>query len=172
MNISQTRQLLWAKLQRNPHQRLNSPTEIAIAAELGIKIDVNRANVDDWLRLPGISIRQAQSLVELTSMGVIILSLEDLAAALSVSLTQVKIWEPVLEFCYYDFDSIIMPLRVNPNTASLEQLLEIPVIDTNLATMIFTNRQENGHYRNLAALKQRLNLDNEQITQLMHYLQF
>ena len=51
-----------ARLQNDPYYRLQSAEEIAIAAELGIRIDVNQASVDDWLRLPGISIHQARSL--------------------------------------------------------------------------------------------------------------
>ena len=51
------------KIANDPYYRFQSLQEIAIAAELGIKIDVNQATVDDWLRLPGLSIHQARSLV-------------------------------------------------------------------------------------------------------------
>ncbi|MEL7421226.1 MAG: ComEA family DNA-binding protein, partial [Cyanobacteria bacterium J06555_3] len=39
------------KIANDPYYRFQSMKEIAIAAELGIKIDVNLATVDDWLRL-------------------------------------------------------------------------------------------------------------------------
>ncbi len=134
------------------------------------KIDVNRATVDDWLQLPGLSIRQAQYLVELVAMGVQLLSLEDLAAALSISLTQVKVWEPYLGFYYYDGDEI--GSQVNPNLASPEQLGTIPGINRDLAIKIVENRQKQGKYRNLVEFAQRLALEKEAIAQLMHYLQF
>ncbi|TVQ42608.1 MAG: ComEA family DNA-binding protein [Gloeocapsa sp. DLM2.Bin57] len=134
------------------------------------KIDVNRATVDDWLKLPGISIRQAQYLVELVGMGVQMLSLEDLAAALSMSVTQVKAWESALCFYYYDLEGI--PVQVNPNLASQEQLGKIPGISEYLAIKIVENRQEKGKYRNLVDFAQRLGLEKEAIADLMHYLKF
>lgn len=160
------------KLQNNPYYRLQSAAEVSLAAQLGVSIDVNRASVDDWLRLPGISIRQAQSLVELIGMGVTILSLEDLAAAMSLPIAKVKIWAPVLQFCYYELDSLSESLKFNPNFASAAELATIPVIEPNLGEMIVLERQTRGEYRNLADLKRRLNIDTEIIVQLMHYLQF
>ena len=53
------------KLLNDPYYRLQTNAEIAIAADLGIQIDVNKAKVDDWLRLPGLSIHQARNLVQL-----------------------------------------------------------------------------------------------------------
>jgi DNA uptake protein ComE-like DNA-binding protein len=152
--------------------RFQSATEIKQAAKMGFKIDVNRATVDDWLKLPGISIRQAQSLVELTGMGVQLLSLEDLAAALSLSLIQVKIWEPVLGFYYYDTENEINPVKINPNTAFYQELSQIPEISADLALMIIENREEKGKYLNLGDFGKRLNLNPEAIARLMYYLKF
>ena len=135
-------------------------------------IDVNRATVDDWLKLPGISIRQAQLLVELVGMGVQMLSLEDLAAALSMSMTQVKRWESALCFYYYDLDCGTNPLKLNPNLASREQLVKIPGISIDLASKIVADREAVGKYRNLVEFSQRLSLEGEAIAQLMHYLHF
>jgi len=137
-----------------------------------VKIDVNRATVDDWLKLPNISIRQAQFLVELVGMGVQILSLEDLAAALSMSVTQIKVWESSLCFYYYDSDSEILPIKINPNLATKEQLEKIPYINRELAEKILNNRQQQGKYRNLIDFSRRLQLNGEEINQLMHYLGF
>ena len=62
--------LPWQNLRRQIHPlasrltdqgyRLRSQGEVDLAAELGFSLDVNQATVDDWLRLPGISIRQAR----------------------------------------------------------------------------------------------------------------
>ncbi|MGF1481808.1 MAG: helix-hairpin-helix domain-containing protein [Cyanophyceae cyanobacterium] len=160
------------RILNNPYCRLQTWAEVAVAAELGLKIDVNRAQVDDWLRLPGISIHQARSLVELTSMGVQFLCVEDLAAALSVPGEQIEPLKPVLHFRYYDPESSSTPQQVNPNTASAEQLAQIPILDESLAAKIVQNRHSNGAFRNLADLGQRLSLNSEMTAQLMYYLRF
>ncbi|NJO20095.1 MAG: helix-hairpin-helix domain-containing protein, partial [Spirulinaceae cyanobacterium RM2_2_10] len=112
------RAALQARIQQDPYYRLQSLTEVAIAAELGVQLDVNRASVDDWLRLPGLSIRQARSLVELTSSGVQLLCLADMAAVLGVSGDRLRPLAPLLCFTYYDADSDTQPPRLNPNRAS------------------------------------------------------
>lgn len=160
------------RLQSDPYYRLQSAEEIAIAAELGIKIDVNLATVDDWLRLPGISIHQARSLVELAQIGVQFCCIEDIAAALGVSVQRIKPLQPILSFCYYDPESDLTPQPLNPNTASLEQLTQIPAVDLFLARTIVQNRQEGGAYRNLADLQRRLSLSPQLLTDLMYYLRF
>jgi DNA uptake protein ComE-like DNA-binding protein len=164
------RQSIRAKLLSDPYYRMQSATEIAIAAELGIKIDVNQASVDDWLRLPGLSIHQARSLVQLTNAGVPFYCLEDIAAALSVPVLRLKPLEPILRFCYYDDDSA--PRRVNPNTASVEQLNQIPGVEMPLALAVVQNRLAAGNYRNLVDFQQRLLLPGSLTAQLMHYLSF
>lgn len=80
MNFLRKKQLQ-QRLRQDPYYRLRSFEEVALAAAIGIKIDVNQATVDDWLRLPGISIHQGRSLVQLTSQGVQFYSLDDVAAA-------------------------------------------------------------------------------------------
>ncbi|PSF39341.1 DNA uptake protein [Aphanothece hegewaldii CCALA 016] len=167
-----TQKTLQQKIINDPYYRFQSFEEIAIAAALGIKINVNQANVDDWLRLPGISIHQARMLVQLISSGVELLSIEDLAAALSLSIQRLKPLEPILEFSYYHPDSFLTPVRLNPNTATIEQLLEIPLITPQFAEKIIIQRQEYGKYQNLVDFKQRLELDGQMMSQLMHYLQF
>ena len=170
--LTPRRSPLREKILNTPYYRLQSMAEVTIATQLGITVDVNRATVDDWLRLPGISIHQARSLVELAGMGVQFLCIEDLAAALSLPPQQLKPLEPILTFHYYDPESLTTPQRVNPNTASIDQLAQIPGLSAALAIEIWQNRQQNGAYRNLADLGQRLTLDSQIISQLMHYLQF
>ncbi|GFE68864.1 ComEA family DNA-binding protein [Chroococcus sp. FPU101] len=167
-----TQRTLQQKIINDPYYRFQTFEEIAIAATLGIKINVNQANVDDWLRLPGISIHQAKMLVQLISNGVEILSIEDLSAALNLSLQRLKPLEPILEFNYYHSESFLTPIRLNPNTATLEQLLDIPLVTPRLAEKIIIQRQEYGKYQNLVDFQQRLELDGQMMSQLMHYLQF
>lgn len=160
------------KLLNDPYCRLETTEEISIATQLGIKIDVNRASVDDWLRLPGISIHQARTLVDLVEMGMQFLCLEDLAAALSVPLVRLQPLAPLLFFCYYDPESLITPAQLNPNVASLEQLQQLPIIEKSLAQAIIHNRNEQGNYRNLADLQRRLQLNSQVTSQLMYYFKF
>lgn len=159
------------KLLNDPYYRLRSNEEIAVAAALGIRIDVNQANVDDWLRLPGLSIHQARSLVELCRSGVQFYCIEDIAAALSLPLQRVKPLEPLLKFCYYD-DAISPSQRINPNTATVEELAQIPVMELALAQAVVENRSIAGAYRNLVDFQRRLSLPGHLVAQLMHYLCF
>ncbi len=163
-------QSIRTKLLNDPYHRLQSAAEIAMAADLGIKIDVNKAKVDDWLRLPGLSIHQARSLVQLCQAGVQFCCLEDIAAALSISVQHLQPLAPVLKFCYYDEISQIAPL--NPNSATIEQLAALPVVDLSLAQAIVQNRNLQGAYRNLVDFQRRLALPGALISQLMYYLEF
>ena len=158
------------KLLNDPYYRMQTNAEIAIAADLGIMIDVNRAKVDDWLRLPGLSIHQARNLVQLCQAGVQFCCIEDIAAALSISVQHLQPLAPVLKFCYYDEISTVKV--ISPNIATIEQLAEIPAIDLALAQFIVQNRHLQGTYRNLVDFQRRLSLPGSVISQLMYYLQF
>lgn len=170
MNIS--RQTMIKKIQSNPYYRFESDIEINIAAELGIKIDANLACVDDWLRLPGISITQARNLVEITNSGIHFLCLEDLASALGVSVLKIQCWQPIIYFAYYASDSFYFPAKINPNNASLNQLITIPNVDVNVAQKIITERENNGNFRHIADIQKRLNLTSDFAYHLMKYFQF
>ena len=160
------------RIANDPYYRFQSLEEVVIAIKLGIKIDVNQASVDDWLRLPGFSIHQARSLVDLVGMGVQLVCLEDVAAAISVPVKRLKPLEPILHFEYYHRLSPLSPQKVNPNTASLEEIAQIPIIESALAQQILDNREQNGKYSNLAELQSRLKLNSQVISQLMYYLDF
>lgn len=161
-----------AKLLNDPYYRFQSVDEIKLAAALGIVIDANLAGVDDWLRLPGLSIHQARSLVCLTQAGVQFHCLEDVAAALGLTVQRLKPLEPVLRFCYYDPDGPNAIASLNVNTASVEALTRVAGIDLFLARAIAHNRQQYGAYRNLAEMQQRLALPPALTAELMHYLHF
>lgn len=163
---------LKAKIKNNPYYRFQSLEEIAIAAELNISIDVNSATVDDWLRLPGISIRQAQTLTNLTAAGIQFFSLEDIAAALNLPLHRLQPFAPILSFSFSDPESEFTPSSVNPNTATVEELAKVPFFDQSLAEKVVDNRLNYGNYDNLADFHRRLALDTKLTSQLMHYLHF
>lgn len=164
---------LRSQLLKDPYYRLQSKEEIALAASLGIRIDANQATVDDWLRLPGLSIHQARSLVEISRAGVKFYCLEDVAAALGVPLQRLKPLEPILIFSYSDDDSEDnITYVINPNTATAESLEKIPFVDATLARAIVENRQNHGPYQNLVDFQKRLNLSGKILGQLMYYLRF
>jgi DNA uptake protein ComE-like DNA-binding protein len=166
-------QKLRAQLLKDPYYRLQSGEEIQIAAVLGIRIDANQATVDDWLRLPGLSIHQARSLVELSRSGVKFYCIEDIAAALSMPLPRLEPLKPLLNFSYYDDESLAnSTVLVNPNTATVEKLAQIPFIDFSLAQAVVQNRLSAGPYRNLVDFQRRLELPGDAIAQLMYYLRF
>ncbi|MEM9904468.1 MAG: ComEA family DNA-binding protein [Cyanobacteria bacterium P01_D01_bin.44] len=163
---------LRVRLQQDPYYRFQSVTEIEAAVALGVRIDVNQATVDDWLRLPGISIHQGRILVQLTRSGVALTCIEDVAAAIGASVQWLRPLVPILVFCYYDPDSAIAPETVNVNQASLAQLLRIPAIDLYLARAILHHRQHSGPYRHLGDLQRRLQLSGQLTAALLHYLRF
>jgi DNA uptake protein ComE-like DNA-binding protein len=161
---------LRSRIIEDPYYRFKSPFEIAVAADLGVQIDVNQASVDDWLRLPGISIHQARQLVALSQAGVAFYSISDLAAALNTPISRLQWLAPVLSFQYYD-RSLALP-SVNINQATVDELAQIPQISPELATEIISQREQYGKFTDLLNLQQRLGLSGESIGELMHYLQF
>lgn len=160
------------KIRNNPYYRFQSLEEVAIAQSLNITIDVNTATVDDWLRLPGFSIRQAQTLTALTATGVQFYSLEDLAAALNIPVQRLEPLAPILSFCFTERDPEIAPPSLNVNTATAEELARLPFFDQAFAETVVQNRQHYGTYGNLADFHQRLGLNSDLTSQLMHYLRF
>ena len=149
---------------RDPYYRFVSIQELQAAAALGVRIDVNQASIDDWLRLPGLSIHQARRLVELSQSGLEFYALEDLAAALSLPLARLQPLAPILQFCCYE-----APLTLNPNEAELTALMQIPGLEAELAIAIVQERQQ-GRYRSLSDLQQRLHWSAETTARMMHYL--
>ncbi|NJM24070.1 MAG: ComEA family DNA-binding protein [Richelia sp. SM1_7_0] len=166
-------QKLRQQLLNDPYYRLKSGEEITIAVQLGIRIDANQATVDDWLRLPGLSIHQARMLVQLAQTGVKFYCVEDIAAALSLPAQRLKVLETILIFGYYDDESLdTITYVVNPNTATVDNLLKVPFIDSSLAQAVIDNRNQFGLYRNIVDFQKRLNLSGETLAQLMYYLRF
>ena len=165
-------QLLKQKLAADPYYRFQSLAEVTIAGEMGVRIEVNEATVDDWLRLPGISIHQARQLVTLVQSGLSFLAIEDLAAALNLPIQQLKPLQPILSFTYRDPESLLNPAKVPINQATVEQLQGLPFMTPAIAAQIVQSRQQQGRFQHLADLQQRLNLPPEVIAQVMHFIQF
>lgn len=161
---------LRSRIIEDPYYRFKSAFEIAVAADLGVTIDVNQASVDDWLRLPGISIHQARQLVMLSQAGVAFYSISDLAAALNLPLQRLQWLAPVLSFQYYD-PAVALPC-VRLDRATVDELAQIPQISAELAAEIVSQREQGGNFKDLVDFQQRLGLSGQSIGELMHYLQF
>lgn len=156
----------------NPHYRLQSYQEVELAAVLGFELDVNRATVDDWLRLPGLSIHQARTLVALAQAGVGFHCLEDVAAALGVPPGTLEPLKSVLGFRYYDPMSVAEPWTVAVNRATVEELCQVPRIDPETAQAIVYERHWRGPFGDAAAFQRRLGVPPDWMAHLMHYLRF
>jgi DNA uptake protein ComE-like DNA-binding protein len=155
---------------QDPYYRFQSLAELSTAAELGVRIDANRATVDDWLRLPGISIHQAKSLVALQTAGVEFYAIEDVAAALGMPVQRIQTWSLVLSFQYRHPDLQILQFDVNQ--ASAAELQQLTYIDPALAQTIVDNRLQQGQYQDLVNFQQRLCLPGTLLASLMHHLKF
>ncbi len=156
----------------DPYYRFRSLAEVQQAAALGIRIDVNKTSVDDWLRLPGISIRQAQLLNQLLEQGIQFCCMEDIAAVLNLPIHRLLPFATLLQFCYYDPQTLDAPRRVNPNLAGYETLAAIPGLSTALARSIVRDRIAHGPYPNLAEFQRRLALSAGQIQTFLSTLTF
>jgi DNA uptake protein ComE-like DNA-binding protein len=160
------------RVQPDPLQRYTTLEEVRRAALQGVRIDVNLATVDDWLRLPGISIRQARQLTKLVDQGVQFYSIEDLSAAIGISMQRLVPLAPILQFCYYAPDSLERVDRINPNTASIDRLTELPGVGPVLARAIVRDRTSRGDFQDVMELQERLSLPPELTARLMHYVRF
>ncbi|MBT9312717.1 ComEA family DNA-binding protein [Leptothoe kymatousa] len=160
------------KLREDSYYRFQSIDEVRLGEQLGVCIDANRATVDDWLRLPGISIHQARTLVELSRTGVPLTCWEDVAAVTGLGLPQLQAFGKMVKFYYYDPDSAILPRQINVNRVSAGELMAIPGMEQALAQRLVYCRQRFGAYKDWLDIKHRLQLRPQTIARLVHYLRF
>ena len=158
------------KLLSDRYYRFRSMEEVTLAGKLGVRIDANRATVDDWLRLPGISIHQARTLVELSRSGIAFTCWEDVAAATGINLDYLQMFGKVVQFYYYDPE--VSTKQLNVNRASAAELVTLPAIEPVLAERLVYQRQRFGRYKDWLDLKRRLQLSPRVVTALLHHLRF
>lgn len=157
-------------LAQDSYYRFRSADEVQLGVKSGVRIDANRATIDDWLRLPGISIHQARALVELSRSGTPLTCWEDVAAITGIGLERLQAFGEVVQFFYYDPESAVTPRQLNVNRSSVEELMA--VIDQSLAERLVYYRQRWGPYKDWLDLKRRLQLPPDVITTLLHHLRF
>jgi DNA uptake protein ComE-like DNA-binding protein len=119
--------LLALKLARDPGLRLRDARDVRHAAALGWRLDVNRATAADWLRLPGCSPAQVDLLLRLQAGGIQLSGPEDLQQVLAIGAEQVRLWQPLLLFRWYDTPPAAPPSPPIPvNQAGVAQLETLP----------------------------------------------
>jgi DNA uptake protein ComE-like DNA-binding protein len=151
------RELLALKLRHNPDHQLQSAAELADAAALGWRLDVNRAAAEDWARLPGLSRAQIDLLVRLQAGGVQLSGPEDLQRLLELPMEQVQRWLPVLVFRWYgEPPSAAGSPRLDINRASLRALQEWGLAPERCRRLLAERARR--PFRDLADLQQRLQL--------------
>jgi DNA uptake protein ComE-like DNA-binding protein len=119
-----------------------------------------------------VAVAGARLLTQLIDAGLQFYCIEDVAAALGVSIQRLKPIEPILQFCYYDLESVHHVERVSLNAATPEALIQLPGVGPVLARAIVRDRTSRGEFVNLVDLQERLSLPDAMTADLMHYLKF
>lgn len=156
------RELLELKLRQQPGRRLQNAQEVRLAAELGWRLDVNRATATDWLRLPGITADQVDLLIRLQNGGVQLSGAEDLARLLDLPPALIASWQPLLEYRWYgEPPAVVAPARLDLNQASDRQLQDLGLSSQRRARLL--RERARRPFQDLADLQQRLQLPPELI---------
>ena len=151
------RDLLELKLRQQPGRRLQNAEEVRLAAELGWRLDVNRATSTDWLRLPGISADQVDLLIRLQAGGVQLSGPDDLARLLELPAAVIASWQPLLEYRWYGEPPAAAPApRLDLNQATDRQLQALG-LSSQRRTRLMRERCRHP-FQDLADLQQRLQL--------------
>jgi DNA uptake protein ComE-like DNA-binding protein len=152
------RELLLLRLRHDPGCALRTGVEVAQAAALGWRLDVNRASAGDWRRLPGIAPAQVDLLLRLQAGGVQLSGAEDLQRLLELSDAQLELWLPVLAFRWYGEPAAAAEAaaRLDLNRAAAEQLQELGLSAERQQRLL--RERSRQPFRDLADLQQRLAL--------------
>lgn len=151
--------LLALKLSQSSALRLESAADVRRAAELGWRLDVNRATAADWLRLPGCTAGQVDLLLRLQAGGVQLSGPEDLRDLLDLPQEVLHSWLPVLAFRWYGEPPPASPAprRIDVNLAPARQLNESLGLPPERCRRLLGERAR-APFRDLADLQERLQL--------------
>lgn len=151
------RDLLALKLRQNPSLRLRDASEVAHAAALGWRLDVNRATRADWLRLPGLEPHHVDLLLRLQAGGVQLSGPEDLQRLLELPASVVGTWVPLLEFRWYgEPPATPSEARLDLNQARLPDLQALGLSPERSQRLL--RERARAPFQDLADLQQRLQL--------------
>jgi DNA uptake protein ComE-like DNA-binding protein len=156
------RDLLELKLKQQPGRRLRNAEEVRLAAELGWRLDVNRATAADWLRLPGISADQIDLLMRLQAGGVQLSGPDDLTQLLDLPASVIASWQPLLDYRWYgEPPPVAASPRLDLNQASARQLEQLGLSQQRRDRLLRERARQ--PFQDLADLQHRLQLPAELI---------
>ncbi len=151
------RELLELKLRQQPGRRLQNPQEVHLAAELGWRLDVNRATATDWLRLPGITADQVDLLIRLQAGGVQLSGSDDLARLLDLPASVIASWQPLLDYRWYgDPPAATAAPQLDLNQANDRQLQTLGLSTERRARLL--RERSRRPFQDLADLQLRVQL--------------
>ena len=161
-------ELLSLKLHQNPQLPLPDEASLRRAAQLGVRLDVNRASPRQWMQLPGMTWQRIEHLLYLQRRGVQIQDLGHLGQQLGLSQAVLRLWQPVLLFRPHGGGRHLPPL-VDVNGASRQQLSTVPGFHGGHLNRLMRERQR-GRFSSLADLQNRLQLPNSVMVTLAERL--
>ena len=134
-------------------------------------MDVNRANRDQWLQLPGCSQDTANLLVRLQQGGVQFACADDLFRLLELPSDLVRLWTPHLLFQWHG-DAPLQPQAapIDLNNASAEQLKPLDWPQQRLDNLLRERRRDS--FKDLADLQERLCLPASSVEALIGRVSF
>jgi len=152
------RELVALKLRQDPQRPLADAAEVRLAAELGWRLDVNRASAADWRRLPGLEPVQLDLLLRLQAGGVQLSGPDDLAQLLDLGPDQLQCWLPVLAFRWYGTPppSASQAAPLDLNRAGRKELESLGLSPERSARLL--RERARRPFRDLADLQDRLQL--------------
>lgn len=121
------------------------------------RLDVNRANRADWLRLPGCEPAQADLLLRLQQGGVQLSGCDDLANLLNLSTPQLEAWRPHLLFRWYSEPPAALTGLLDLNRASAAELESLEPLTPARRQRLLRERTR-GPFSHMADLQERLGL--------------
>ena len=163
--------LLRLRMAQDPALRFRDPQEVARAAAMGWRLDVNRATAADWLRLPGCGAEQVDLLMRLQAGGIQLSGPEDLEQVLGTGAERVRGWLPVLEFRWYPETAATRPRPVRLNRAGAAELATLPGLSPERLRRLQRERAR-GPFRDLADLQLRLRFPPEVVEQWIGRVSF
>ena len=156
------RELFELKLRQQPGRRLQNALEVHLAAELGWRLDVNRATATDWLRLPGITADQVDLLIRLQAGGVQLSGSDDLARLLELPAAVIASWQPLLDYRWYGAPPAAAPTpQLDLNRANDRQLQTLGLSSERRARLL--RERARRPFQDLADLQLRVQLPPELI---------
>ena len=136
------------------------PTQTKKTAATSLRvwqIDVNRASLNDWLKLPGCQQAQAELLLRLQKGGVQLSGPADLAQLLELPAAQLEAWKPHLLFRWYSEPPSPLPAAINLNSALSAELKSLDELNPERCKRLLRERARRP-FSDLADLQERLGL--------------